>query len=92
MQIKQILNKTLRVGTRLHVNMLCSKRFLKKKHQYTSLNVFMHVVYVVKPLLTKAVTQRCSVRKGVLRNFEKFTGKHRKALWHRCFPVNLRNF
>ena len=24
----------------------------------------------------KAVVQRCSVRKGVLRNFTKFTGKH----------------
>ena len=25
---------------------------------------------------TEAVSQRCSVRKGVLRNFAKFTGKH----------------
>ena len=33
----------------------------------------------------------CSVRKYVLRNFAKFTGKHlcfvKKRLWHRCFPV-----
>ena len=50
-------------------------------------------------------------KKGVLRIFAKFTGKHlwqrllfnkvaglwpptllQKSLWHRCFPVNLRNF
>ena len=40
--------------------------------------------------------QRCSVRKGVLRNFAKYTGKHlcqslfffekKKRLGHRCFP------
>ena len=44
----------------------------------------------------------CSMKKGVLRNFTKFTGKHlchslflnlrpatslKKRLWHRCFPV-----
>ena len=39
-------------------------------------------------------------KKGVLRNFAKFTGKHlcqsllpatllKKRLWHRCFPVNF---
>ena len=28
-------------------------------------------------------------KKGVLKNFAKFTGKH---LRHRCFPVNLQNF
>ena len=49
--------------------------------------------------------RRCSVRKGVPRNFEKFTGKHlcpslffkketllKKILWHRCFPVNFAKF
>ena len=42
--------------------------------------------------------QRCSVRKGILRNFAKFTGKHLcqglifnkvADLRHRCFPVNF---
>ena len=28
----------------------------------------------------------CSVKKGILRNFTKFTGKHR------CFPVNFMKF
>ena len=37
--------------------------------------------------------QRCSVRKGVPRNFTKFTGKHVcQRLWHTCFPVNLAKF
>ena len=52
--------------------------------------------------------RKCSVRKDVLRNFAKFTGKHlckslffnevfnevslKKRLWHRCFPVNFEKF
>ena len=44
--------------------------------------------------------QTCSMKKGVLRDFTKFTGKHRlrpatllkKRLWHRCFPVNFAKF
>ena len=46
---------------------------------------------------------RCSVRKGVLRNFAKFTGKHlcqglrpatllKTRLWRRCFPVDFGKF
>ena len=56
---------------------------------------------VVFPTETKAVVQSCSVKKGVLENFSKFTGKHlcqrpailfKKVLWHRCFPVNFKKF
>ena len=45
--------------------------------------------------------QRCSVRRRVLRNFAKFTGKHLcqsfffnkvAGLSHRCFPVNFVKF
>ena len=45
--------------------------------------------------------RRCSVRKGVLGNFAKFTGKHlylqsatllKNSLCHRCFPVNFAKF
>ena len=46
--------------------------------------------------------QRCSVKKGVLINFTKFTGKYlcqsvflillKKKLWHRCFPINFAKF
>ena len=51
----------------------------------------------------EAVTQMCSVKKGVLRNFAKFTVKHLYQsllfnkvtgvrLWHRYFPVNFVKF
>ena len=48
---------------------------------------------------SEAVTQRCSIKKGVLKNFSKFTGKHlrpatllkKETLWHRCFPVDFKN-
>ena len=43
--------------------------------------------------------QKCSLRKGVLRNFAKFTGNClrpsaflKKRLLHRCFPVNFAKF
>ena len=50
--------------------------------------------------------QSCSMQKGALRNFTKFTGKHlcqslfgvrpatllKKRLKHRCFPVNFMKF
>ena len=41
--------------------------------------------------------QRCSVGKGVLRNFTKLTGLRpasllKKRLWHRRFPVNFAKF
>ena len=45
---------------------------------------------------------RCSIKKGILRNFAKFTGKHlcqslffnkvAGGLWHRCFPVKFAKF
>ena len=40
----------------------------------------------------------CSIKKGVTKNFAKFTGKHlcqslwKKRLWNRCFPVNFAKF
>ena len=59
-------------------------------------------------VVSKSSHQRCSVKKGVLINFAKFTGKHlcqslflnkvagatllKKILWHRCFPVNFAKF
>ena len=48
--------------------------------------------------------QRCSVKKGVLKYFTNFTGKHlcwslfqncnfiEKRLWHRCFPMKFAKF
>ena len=63
-------------------------------------------------MINKCDTRYCSVcygnsrpevfcKKGVLRYFAKFTGKHlthmtcnfiKKRLWHRCFPVSFANF
>ena len=56
-------------------------------------------------IMTEAVAQRCSVKKGVLRDFTKFTWKHlcqnpsfqrlklatllKKRLWQMFFPVNF---
>ena len=31
-------------------------------------------------------------KKGILRNFAKFTGKHLLNLWRSCFPVNFAKF
>ena len=43
--------------------------------------------------------RKCSVKKGILKNFAKFTEKHlwqsvllKKNLWHRCFPVSYETF
>ena len=52
-------------------------------------------------LFTEAVVQRCSVKKGVLRNSAKLTGEHLlqslflnkvAGLRHRCFSVNFAKF
>ena len=59
---------------------------------------------MTKRFFTELVTYRSSrpevlCKKGVLRNFAKFTEKHlrpatllKKRLWHRCFPVNFVKF
>ena len=54
-------------------------------------------------LFFRSSQQRCPVKKGVLKNFVKLTGKHLYQslffnkvaglkLWHRCFPVNFAKF
>ena len=62
-----------------------------------------HWIWILQAILH----QRCSVRKGVLRNFAKFKGKYlcqslffinvaatllKKRLWQRCFSVNFAKF
>ena len=68
------------------------------------LQMFFMTIQIVAPY--KSSHRRFSVRKGVLRNFAKFTGKHlcqslffnnlflilKKRLWHMCFPVNFAKF
>ena len=61
---------------------------------------FFHIV--TEKDMFRSSRRRCSVTKGVLRNFAKFTGKHlcpqgpatllKKRLWHRSFPVNFAKF
>ena len=44
-------------------------------------------------MISKTSHQRCSVKKGVLRNFTKFTGKNLfQRLWHRRLPLNFAKF
>ena len=63
-------------------------------------------VWLTLLALNRSSHRRCSVRKGVLRNFAKSTGKYlcqrlflnkvaglrHRCLWHRCFPVNFAKF
>ena len=45
--------------------------------------------------MNRSSYRRCSVKKGVLKNFAKFTGKNQcqsLRLWCRCFPVNFAKF
>ena len=54
--------------------------------------------------INRSIHQRCSIIKGILRNFAKFAGKQlcqspfwlatllKKSLWHRCFPENFAKF
>ena len=74
---------------------------------YTRKEVLHKINYVLdkicfKPLLScklvilEADNQlRYPVKKGVVKNFANFTGKHnfiKKKLHHRCFPVNFARF
>ena len=50
-------------------------------------------------LVYRSSHQVCSVRKGALRNFPKFAGKHlrpatllKRRLWHSCFSVNFAKY
>ena len=61
--------------------------------------IFMTVLFFENSY--RSSHRRCSVKKGVLKKFAKFTGKHlrqrpatlsKKRLWRRCFPVNFAKF
>ena len=71
-------------------------------------NANMLALFELKLNNDRSSHQRCSVRKGVRRNFTKFTGKHlyhslflnqvpgltlcKMRFWHRFFPVNFVKF
>ena len=64
--------------------------------------------YEANHMLDRSSHRRCSLRKDILRNFAKFTGKHlchglfmsepkactfiKKRLWQSCFPGNFAKF
>ena len=57
----------------------------------------LYKVYMDKYLASTQKQSEVFCKKGILRNFAKFTGKHpatllKKRLWHRCFPVNFAKF
>ena len=70
------------------------------------LEIGCKVLGKIRLLIVRSSHQRCSVRKGVLRNFAKFTGGHlcqnlflikrrpllTRRIWHRYFPVNFAKF
>ena len=45
---------------------------------------------VLQTVLFRSSRSEVFYKKGALRSFAKFTGKHLcQSLWHRCFPVNF---
>ena len=69
---------------------------LKTTESFRLLQTFIVLVVLsMEKIKTRSRYPRCSVRKDVLRNFAKFTGRYlcqslsKKKLWHRCFPVNF---
>ena len=60
-------------------------------------NYFVEVHHVLH--CVRSSHRRCSIRKGMLRNFAKFTGKRlrpatllKKRLWYKYCPVNFAKF
>ena len=93
-----------------HVSIMkrCAERCAMQLYQ-TSLNAAcrletdVNVCVCLCAYCTKKCSHWCPVKKGVLGNFAKFTGKHlwqslffNKVAgirpWHRCFPVNFVKF
>ena len=79
-------------------------RFNKEHLQWMLLEIYRCVFCSLSKICdVQKQPPRCFVRKGVLRNFSKFTAKHtcvrvaawnfiKKTLWHRCFLVNFSKF
>ena len=74
-------------------NAFCWKNSI---YQQTSSNKGSPYTWLNGLTCSEAATEGALLKTGVLRNFEKFSGKHlcpatllKKRLWHRCFPVNF---
>ena len=73
-------------------------RRLRLKFSHLNEHKFSHNFKDTVVPMCKNSHRRCSVKKGVLKNFAEFTGKHlcrrsatllKMRTWHRCFPVNF---
>ena len=54
--------------------------------------LYLHI-YLIHHEIVRRSRLELFCKKGVLRNFPKFTGKHLcQGLWHMCLPVNFSNF
>ena len=63
---------TVRLRTKV---LLIKKRVFRIEWMSICFDAF-HILLKINQHLTEIVVQRCSVKKGVLKNFAKFTGKH----------------
>ena len=64
------------------------------------MNSFNFLLKLLLSILSRSSHQRCSIKKGVLKSFVKFTAKHqcqsllpatllKISVWHRCFPLSF---
>ena len=66
---------------------------INSKNFYFTESQCFDIIKIRKISSYRSSHQRSTVKKGVLRNFVKFTGKRLcQSLWHRCFPVNFAEF
>ena len=69
------------------------KDFAFETELYSKMSVWKNLKFIRHSFLTlEAVARRCSVRKGVLRNFARPAFLLKKRLWHSCFSLNLAKF
>ena len=66
---------------------------INSKNFYFGESQCFDIIKIRKISSYRSSHQRSIVKKGVLRNFVKFTRKRLcQSLWHRCFPVNFAKF
>ena len=84
------------LGTRLcqtSIMDLCVKLLLRTVNCFSKNNI-------IDDWQVRSSHQRCFIKRGVIKNFAKFTGKHlcqslffkKKGFWHRCFPIKFAKF
>ena len=89
--LQTILNFSSVLNDPKTISMSVSENFIKRSEKAYQWKVLFN------PGTSKASSIKCRpevfYKKGVLRNFAKFTAKHLcQSRWHRCFPVNFAKF